>query len=70
MSKKNLNDFIIDIYQDFCEVESLLKIIKDATNSQNIEANMSDIGNSIEIIITKISNTKYSLNKYIDSAFK
>jgi len=30
---------------------------------------MSDIGNTLEIVVAKISNIKHSLDKYIDTAF-
>ena len=69
MKNVELNDFIIEILQDFCETESMIKIIKEAIYNKNSTIELDDIGNSLEIIISKISNIKYSLNKYIDIAF-
>lgn len=69
MNKKAQNDYIIDILQDFCEIESLTKILKDSVNNENKLFSMSDIENTLEILITKITNTKISLNKYIDNSF-
>lgn len=69
MKNTELNDFIVDILQDFCETESMLKILRESVHSENSEIKMSDIGNALEIIIAKISNMKYSLDKYIDIAF-
>ena len=67
MNKKtNLNDFIIEILQDFNEIQSITRVLKDSVYN---EITMIDIGNTLELIISKISNTKYSLNKYIDQTF-
>lgn len=70
MKEADLNDFIVDILQDFYEIESSLKVLKNSVFNENCEITMQDIGNNLELIITKFSNTKNSLNKYIDSAFK
>jgi hypothetical protein len=69
MDKVDLNDFVIDIFQDFKEIESMLKILKDSVYNENIESTMIDIGNTLEIIIAKMSNTRNSLDKYIDVVF-
>lgn len=69
MKNLELNDFIIEILQDFIELESMLKVLKDSAYSKNSEIEMSDIGNTFEVIVAKTSNTKLSLNKYIDIAF-
>lgn len=69
MNKKVQNDYIIDIFQDFSEIESLTKILKDSVNNENRLVTISDIENTLEILITKITNTKFSLNKYIDNSF-
>jgi len=65
----SLNDFTIDILQDFIELESMLKVLRDSAYNKNNEITMLDIANTLEIIIPKLSNTKISLNKYIDTAF-
>lgn len=65
MDKKARNDYIIDVFQDFCEIESLTKILKDSVNNENKLFSMSDIENTLEILITKMTNTRISLNKYI-----
>lgn len=69
MQNKDLNDFIVDILQDFEEIQSMMKILKESVNSENKEISMTDVGNTLEILIAKISNTKHSLDKYIDVAF-
>lgn len=69
MDKLDLNDFMIEILQDFIEFESMLKVLKNSVFNDNSEITMIDIGNALEIIIAKISNTKHSLDKYIDIAF-
>jgi hypothetical protein len=69
MQNVELNDFIIDIFQDICETESMMKILRESVYSENGAVAMSDIGNTLEIVVAKISNIKYSLNKYIDEAF-
>jgi hypothetical protein len=69
MENKDLNDFIVDIFQDFKEIESMMKVLKDSVFNENNEISMIDIGNTLEIIITKMSNTKISLDKYIDITF-
>ena len=65
----DLNDFAIEIIQDFNEIESITKVLKDSVCNENNEITMIDIGNTLELVISKMSNTKYSLNKYIDQAF-
>ena len=69
MKNVELNDFIVDIFQDFCETESMIKILRESVYSENGAVTMSDIGNTLEIVVAKISNIKYSLDKYIDIAF-
>lgn len=69
MNKKSQNDYIIEIFQDFCEIESLTKVLKDSLNNENRLLSISDIENTLEILITKITNTKISLNKYINNSF-
>lgn len=69
MDKKVQNDYIADIFQDFCEIESLTKILKDSVNNENKLFSMSDIENTLEILITKMTNTRISLNKYINNSF-
>lgn len=69
MDNIDLNDFIAEILQDLKEIESVMKVLKDSTYNHNNESTMIDIGNTLEIIIAKISNTKISLDKYIDIAF-
>jgi len=69
MNNIELNDFAIEILQDFIELDSMLKVLKDDVCSKSNEIEMFDIGNTLEITVAKISNTKISLNKYIDTAF-
>ena len=69
MKNVELNDSVIDIFQDICETESMMKILRESVYSENGAVTMSDIGNTLEIVVAKISNIKYSLNKYIDMAF-
>lgn len=69
MNDIELNDFIIEILQDIIELESSLKVLKDATYSKSNEISMIDVSNNLEIIIAKIYNTKISLDKYIDTVF-
>lgn len=69
MNQIELNDFIIEIFQDLKELESMLKVLKDSAYSEKNEIEMIDIGNTLEIIVAKISNARISLNKYIDTAF-
>lgn len=70
MKNKDLNDFIVDILQNFEEIQSMIKVLKESVNSENKEISMTDVGNTLEVIIAKIASTKYSLNKYINSAFE
>lgn len=69
MNKIDLNDFIINILQDFIKIESMLKVLRDSTFNENNEITMLDIGNTLEITIAKMSNTKHSLDKYVDTAY-
>ena len=69
MSNVKLNDSIVDIIQDICETESMIKVLRESLYSENGAVTMSDIGNTLEIVIAKTSNIKYSLDKYIDIAF-
>jgi hypothetical protein len=69
MQKIDLNDYIMDILQDIIEIESIMKVLKDSANNENNEIEMIDVGNTLEIMITKMSNVKYSLNKYINLSF-
>lgn len=69
MQNVELNDFIVDIFQDICETESMIKILRESIYSENGAVTMSDIGNTLEIVVAKIANIKYSLDKYIDIAF-
>ena len=69
MQNVELNDFIIDIYQDLMETESMIKILRESVYVENGAVTMSDIGNTLEIVVAKIANIKHSLDKYIDTAF-
>lgn len=69
MKNVELNDSIVDIFQDICETESMIKILRESLCSENRAVTMSDIGNTLEIVVAKISNIRYSLDKYIDIAF-
>jgi len=69
MPKPDLNDYIIDILHDFSEIESMMKVLKDGVNNENSEIAMTDVENTLEILIAKMSNTKFSLEKYIDTTF-
>lgn len=69
MNKKAQNDYIADVFQDFCEIESLTKILKDSVNNENKLFLMSDIENTLEILITKMTNTRISLHKYINNSY-
>ena len=60
----------MEIFQDFKEIESMMKVLKDSAYNDNHESTMVDIGNTLEIIIAKMTNTKNSLNKYIDISFE
>lgn len=61
-----LNDFVVDIVQDFNELNSILKILKDSVNNENKEITIEDISNSLEIIISKAYSTKLSLEKCLE----
>ena len=69
MKNVELNDYIVDTFQDICETESIVKILKESIYSQNDAVTLIDIENTLEIVVAKISNIKYSLDKYIDIAF-
>lgn len=69
MGDAELNDFIRDIFQDICEIESLLKVAKEALNNDNGSISKEDTINTLEIILSKTLNSKFSLNKYINTAF-
>lgn len=60
---KETNDFIIETIQDFNEIYSILKILKDSVNNENTEIEHSDISNALEIIIAKVHNSKLALDK-------
>ena len=68
--QNEINDFFVDIIQDFNEIESLLKVLKDSVNSENKEIVFADIANTLEIVLSKIYNTKISLNKVTEIAVK
>ena len=66
----DLNDFVIEILQDFNEIESITKVLKDSVYNENHEITMIDIGNTLELIISKMCNTKYSIqNCYFQMVF-
>jgi len=69
MQDIDLNDFIVDILQDFIEMQSMMKVLRDSAYRKNNEITMIDVGNTLEILIAKMSNTTNSLNKYIDITF-
>jgi len=69
MQNVELNDFIVDIFQYICETESMIKILRESVYAENGAVTMPDIGNTLEIVVAKIANIKYSLDKYIDVAF-
>jgi hypothetical protein len=69
MKDIDLNDFVTDIFQDLKEIESMMKVLKDSVFNENNEISMVDVGNTLEIIIAKMSDTKHSLDKYMDIAF-
>lgn len=64
--KKETNDFLIDIIQDFNEIQSVLKVLKDSLGNENNEIILKDVENTLEMIIAKTHNTKISLNKYAE----
>lgn len=70
MNTIELNDFIVEIFQDLKELESMLKVLKDSACSERNEIEMVDVGNTLEVVVAKISNAKNSLDKYINTAFK
>lgn len=60
---KETNDFIVETMQDFNEIYSILKVLKDSINNENPEIELNDISNTLEIIIAKVHNTKLALDK-------
>lgn len=68
--EKEINDFFVDITQDLNEIESILKVLKDCLNNENNEIISKDISNTLEIVISKMYNTKISLNKFAEMAVK
>ena len=70
MKKANLNDFITDIIQDFVEIESMTKVLKDSVSNEYTEITREDIANTLEILIAKLSNTRKSLAKFIENCFE
>lgn len=69
MLQKNLNDYAINLIQDYKETESMIKVLKDSVNNENKEINFTDIENTLEIIPAKIKNSNINFDKYIDSIF-
>ncbi len=70
MEKVNLNDFVIDILQDLCEIQSIVQVLKNAVYNENSDIKMSDVGNTLEVITAKMYNINHSLNKYANIAFQ
>jgi len=70
MQNTDLNDFIVDILQDFCEIESMMKVLKNSVNNENDGITMTDVENTLEVLVAKISNATGSLHKYINAAFE
>ena len=66
MENIHKSDFIVEIFQDFGEIESMAKVLKDSVLSENNECTITDIGNVLEILLAKISNTKKSLDMFIN----
>jgi hypothetical protein len=64
---KETNDFLVDIIQDFNEIQSILKVLKDSLNNENNEIVFKDVANSLEIVISKMHNTNLSLDKFAES---
>ena len=64
---KELNDYIVEIIQGVNEVQSVLKVLKDSLNNENNEITFLDIENTLEIIICKVQNTKFSLDKFVET---
>ncbi len=69
MQEKDMNDYIIEIYNDFSLIVSSLKVLTNSINNENNNLQIEDISNSLEIIFSKSINTKIALNKYIDYSF-
>jgi len=55
MKNVELNDYIIDVFQDICETESMIKILRESVYAENGAVTMPDIGNTLEIAIAKIA---------------
>ncbi|MDD3437491.1 MAG: hypothetical protein PHC64_10105 [Candidatus Gastranaerophilales bacterium] len=70
MDTKNLNDTIIEIFQDLNEIQSMIKVLKESIQSKNNEIFLKDIDNVLEILMPKTQNSCISLNKYIDIVFE
>ena len=68
--KNAINDFFVDVIQDFNEIESLLRVLKDSVNNENSEIVFADVANTLEIVLSKIYNTKISLNKVTEITVK
>lgn len=68
--QKEMNDFIVEIIQDFDEIYSLLKVLKDSISNENSDISSNDITNTLEISISKMHSTKKSLNKYVEMTIK
>ncbi|MDD3437046.1 MAG: hypothetical protein PHC64_07850 [Candidatus Gastranaerophilales bacterium] len=69
MLQKELNDYIVEVIQDYKETASMLKVLKDSVNNENKDIAFVDIGNTLEIILAKINNANLAFEKYIDIAF-
>lgn len=68
--EKEINDFFVDITQDFNEIESSLKVLKDCLTNENNEIIFKDVANTLEIIISKMHNTQISLEKFAQITIK
>ncbi|MDD3436476.1 MAG: hypothetical protein PHC64_04910 [Candidatus Gastranaerophilales bacterium] len=64
--EKEIDDFLVDIIQNFNEIYSILRVLKDSLNNENSEIIFNDIENTLEIIISKVYNTRISLDKYVE----
>lgn len=69
MDSRQLNDSIIEIFQDLNEIQSMIKVLKESINNENNDISVADIDNVLEILAAKTKNASISLTKYIDSAF-
>lgn len=68
--EKEINDFFVDIVQDFNEIASILKVLKDSLTNENNEIVFKDVANTLEIVISKMYNTKISLEKFAEMTVK